>query len=74
MAVTRFVAADLIHPHVDDEDVWDGETKQGYFFLKHLLFGFAFGRVKSFRVDNINAVDVVKPDALGASFASDGGV
>jgi hypothetical protein len=67
MAMTRLITTYLIHPHIDDQNIRNGQTKQGHFFLKHLLLRLPLWGIKPLRIDNINVTDVLKPYSLRTS-------
>jgi len=64
MAMACFIAADLVHPHIDDENIRNSQTEQSHFFLKHLLFRLALWGIKTLCIYNINVIDVLEPDPL----------
>ncbi len=48
-----FIAADLVHPHVYDDDVRHGQAEKGDLLLKDLLLQWALGRVETLCVDDV---------------------
>jgi hypothetical protein len=74
VAVAGFVAADFVHPHVDDEDVGEGQAKESHLLLEHFIVGLSVCGVEALGVDEVEPVYVLEPDALGAALAGDGGV
>lgn len=71
MTVTSLVPAYLAHPHVDDEDIREGQTKQGNLLFKYFFMNIPFWRIEAFGVDDVEVADVVNPDPLGTSFPGD---
>jgi hypothetical protein len=74
VAVAGFVSSDLIHPHIDEQHVREGQAEERYLLLEYFLVGCPFLRVEALGVDDIEMVGVVEPYALGAPFPGDRGV
>lgn len=61
MHLSALIPTNLIHPDINNDDIWDGETKECNLSLDNSLIFISLDRVKSLSINNIKFAIILRP-------------
>jgi hypothetical protein len=74
MTMTGFVSTYLVHPHIDNKNVWKCQTKQRFLFLEYLLVSISLLRIKTLCINDVKIVYTMQPNTFSTSLSSDSSI